>query len=137
EGYLGSRPVRIGNSAAKHLQLDIYGELLDAIYLYDKFGSPISFDLWSDVRGLMDWLAVNWRQPDESIWEVRGARREFLYSRVLCWVAIDRAIRMATRRSLPAPFASWYAERDAIHHDIYERFWDAERGAFMQSPGAK
>ena len=136
DGYLGSRPVRIGNSAAKHLQLDIYGELLDAIYLYDKFGTPISFDLWGNVRRLIDWVGSNWRQPDESIWEVRGGRREFLYSRVLCWVAIDRAIRLATRRSLPAPLARWHAERDAIHDDIITRFWDPKRRTFVQSPGS-
>jgi GH15 family glucan-1,4-alpha-glucosidase len=135
-GYLDSRPVRIGNSAAKHLQLDIYGELLDAIYLFDKFGTPISYDLWSNVRRLIDWVCSNWRQPDESIWEVRGGRREFLYSRVLCWVAVDRAIRLATRRSLPAPLARWHAERDAIHHDIYESFWDPARRTFVQSPGS-
>jgi GH15 family glucan-1,4-alpha-glucosidase len=135
-GYLGSRPVRIGNEAAKHLQLDIYGELLDAIYLYDKYGAPISYDLWRNVRRLIDWVVANWRRPDESIWEVRGPRREFLYSRVLCWVALDRAIRIAVRRSHPAPLARWYEARDAIHGDIYARFWDASRGTFVQSPGS-
>jgi|RhiMethySRZTD1v2_1073278.scaffolds.fasta_scaffold05526_7 GH15 family glucan-1,4-alpha-glucosidase len=137
DGYLGSRPVRVGNHAAKHLQLDIYGELLDAIYLYDKYGSPISLDLWANVRRLIDWVCANWRRPDESIWEVRGERREFLYSRVMCWVAIDRALRMALRRSLPSPAARWHAERDAIHEDILTRFWDPERKTFVQSPGAK
>jgi GH15 family glucan-1,4-alpha-glucosidase len=137
DGYMGSRPVRIGNSAAKHLQLDIYGELLDAVYLYDKYGEPISFDLWANVRRLVEWVCGNWRRPDESIWEVRGGRREFLHSRVMCWVAIDRAIRMAIRRSLPAPHARWRAERDAIHEDILARFWDATRRTFVQSPGAK
>jgi len=134
---MGSRPVRIGNGAAKHLQLDIYGELLDAIYLFDKYGSPVSFDLWSNVRRLIDWVCANWRRPDEGIWEVRGGRREFLYSRVLCWVAIDRAIRMARRRSLPAPLARWRDERDAIHNDILTRFWDSARGTFVQWPDAK
>jgi GH15 family glucan-1,4-alpha-glucosidase len=135
-GYLGSRPVRIGNDAVGDLQLDIYGELLDAIYLFDKYATPISFDLWSNVRRLIDWVCANWRRPDESIWEVRGERREFLYSRVLCWVAIDRAIRIAQRRSLPGPLARWYGERDAIHADIFERFWSHERKTFLQSPGS-
>jgi GH15 family glucan-1,4-alpha-glucosidase len=137
EGYMGSRPVRIGNSATKHLQLDIYGELLDAIYLYDKYGAPISFDLWCNVRRLVDWVCANWQRPDEGIWEVRGGRREFLYSRVLCWVAIDRAMRMAIRRSLPAPLARWHDVRDAIYEDVFARFWDPARASFVQSPGAK
>jgi len=136
DGYMGSRPIRIGNGAVRHLQLDIYGELLDAIYLFDKYGVPISYDLWFNVRRLIDWVCANWRRPDESIWEVRGGRREFLYSRVLCWVAIDRAIRLATRRSLPASLARWHGERDAIHGDIFTRFWDPARRTFVQSPGS-
>ena len=103
EGYLGSRPVRIGNEARGHLQLDIYGELMDSVYLYDKYGSPIGHDTWMNVVRLIDWVCAHWREKDESIWEVRGGRREFLYSRVMCWVAVDRAIRLANRRSFPAP----------------------------------
>lgn len=136
-GYMDSRPVRIGNGAASHLQLDIYGELLDAIYLYDKYGEAISLDMWANVKRLVDWVAKNWRRPDESIWETRGGQREFLYSRVLCWVAIDRAIRIANRRSLPAPLGSWFTERDAIHEDVVTRFWDPEGKRFVQSPGSK
>jgi len=136
-GYLGSRPVRIGNAAASHLQLDIYGELLDAIYLHDKFAEPISFQLWSDVTRLVDWVADNWKLADESIWEVRGGRREFLYSRVLCWVALDRALRIARRRSLPAPVMRWHDARDAVFMDVHSRFFDPEIGAFVQSPGTK
>jgi GH15 family glucan-1,4-alpha-glucosidase len=136
-GYLGSTPVRIGNGAVGQLQLDIYGELLDAIYLFDKYATPISIDLWSNVRRLIDWVIANWRRPDDSIWEVRAGRREFLYSRVMCWVAIDRAIRIAQRRSLPAPVVRWYEERDAIHADVFARFWNAERKAFVQSPGSR
>jgi GH15 family glucan-1,4-alpha-glucosidase len=137
EGYMSSHPVRIGNGAVKHLQLDIYGELLDAIYLYDKYGAPISFDFWANIRRLVDWVAANWRRPDEGIWELRAGRREFLYSRVLCWVAIDRALRLANRRSFPAPLARWYAERDAIYEDVFARFWDPARGTFTQSPGSR
>jgi GH15 family glucan-1,4-alpha-glucosidase len=136
-GYMSSRPVRVGNDAVCHLQLDIYGELLDAIYLYDKYGAPISYDLWRNVRRLIDWVCANWRRPDESIWEVRTGQREFLYSRVLCWVAIDRAMRIAIRRSLPAPLAHWHDHLDAIYADVFERFWNAELATFVQSPGSR
>jgi GH15 family glucan-1,4-alpha-glucosidase len=137
EGYMGSRPVRIGNAAHVHLQLDIYGELLDSVYLYDKYGSPIPHDAWMNVIRSVDWVAAHWREKDESIWEVRGGRQEFLYSRVMCWVAIDRAIRLATKRSFPAPLSRWYDVRDTIYRDIYDRFWDATRRAFVQHPGAR
>jgi len=102
EGYRGSSPIRIGNGAYDQLQLDIYGELLDSIYLYNKYGEPISFDLWQNVIRLVDWVAKNWQRADEGVWEVRGGRQEFLYSRVMSWVAVDRAIRLATKRSFPA-----------------------------------
>jgi len=136
EGYMGSRPVRTGNAAFKHLQLDIYGELMDSVYLYDKYGSPIGYDAWSNVVRLVDWVCANWRQPDEGIWEVRGGRQEFLYSRVMCWVAIDRAIRLATKRSFPAPLPRWYEARDTIYQDVFARFWDPTRHAFVQHVGA-
>jgi GH15 family glucan-1,4-alpha-glucosidase len=136
EGYMGSRPVRIGNAAQTHLQLDIYGEFMDSVYLYDKYGSPIGHDAWMSVARLIDWVCDHWREKDESIWEVRGGRREFLYSRMMCWVAVDRAIRLANKRSFPAPFSRWYDARDTIYRDIYERFWDASRRGFMQHPGA-
>ena len=137
EGYMGSRPVRVGNAASKHLQLDIYGELLDSVYLYDKYGSPIPHDGWMSVIRVVDWVSAHWREKDESIWEVRGGRQEFLYSRVMCWVALDRAIRLANKRSFPAPLSRWYEVRDTIYHDIYDRFWDESRRAFVQHPGAK
>jgi GH15 family glucan-1,4-alpha-glucosidase len=136
EGYMGSRPVRIGNAAFTHLQLDIYGELIDSVYLYDKYGSPMGYDAWTNLVRLLDWLSANWRRPDESIWEVRGGRQEFLFSRVMCWVAFDRAIRLATKRSFPAPLAKWYETRDTIFQDIFTRFWDPGRGAFVQHVGA-
>ena len=136
EGYMGSRPVRIGNAAFNHLQLDIYGELIDSVYLYDKYGSPMGYDAWTNLVRLLDWLSANWRRPDESIWEVRGGRQEFLFSRVMCWVAFDRAIRLATKRSFPAPLAKWYETRDTIFQDIFTRFWDPGRGAFVQHVGA-
>jgi len=134
EGYMGSRPVRIGNAAHMHLQLDIYGELMDSVYLYDKYGSPLAHDAWEAVVRLIQWVSDHWREKDESIWEVRGGRREFLYSRVMCWVAIDRAIRLANRRSFPAPLSRWYETRDTIYRDIHERFWNPSRRGFVQHP---
>jgi len=136
EGYMGSRPVRVGNAAFDNLQLDIYGELMDSVYLYDKYGSPIGYDDWTNVVRLLDWLSANWRRPDEGIWEVRGGRQEFLFSRVMCWVAFDRAIRLATKRSFPAPLASWHETRDTIYRDVFTRFWDPTRQAFLQHAGA-
>ena len=137
EGYMGSRPVRIGNAAYLHLQLDIYGELMDAVYLYDKYGSPMAHDAWTSIVRLIDWVCVHWREKDESIWEMRGGRQEFLYSRVMCWVAINRAIRLAGKRSFPAPLARWYDVRDTIYRDIYERFWDPSRRVFVQAAGGR
>lgn len=131
EGYRGSRPVRIGNAASDQLQLDIYGELLDAIYLYDKYKESTSYDLWGRIASLVNWVAANWRQPDDGVWEVRSGRREFLYSRILCWVAIDRGIRMAVKRSFPAPLAEWRAARDTIYRDVHEEFWNAKLEAFV------
>ncbi len=132
DGYRGSRPVRVGNGAYNQLQLDIYGELMDSVYLCDKYAQPISFDLWRNLRRLLDWVCDHWHLADEGIWEVRGGRHEFLYSRVMCWVAIDRGIRLAWKRSLPAPLDRWIKVRDAIHRDIHENFWNAERKTFVQ-----
>ncbi len=136
EGYARSAPVRVGNAAATQLQLDIYGELLDAVYLYNKYGEPISYDLWTHLQRSVDWVCRNWRLADEGIWEVRGGRREFLYSRLMCWVAVDRAVRLASRRSFPAPLPRWIETRDAIYRDIFERFWNADGKYFAQCPGA-
>jgi GH15 family glucan-1,4-alpha-glucosidase len=136
EGYRGSSPVRIGNAAYAQLQLDIYGELLDAIYLFNRHGAPIAYDLWRDISGIVDWVAEHWQEPDEGIWEVRGGRQEFLYSRLMCWVALDRAVRIAWNRSFPGTVDRWVAARDAVFADIYENFWNAERGAFVQYKGA-
>ncbi len=136
EGYRKSSPVRIGNGAHDQLQLDIYGELMDSVYLYDKHAEPISFDFWSNLVRLVDWVCANWQRPDEGIWEVRGGRREFLFSRLQCWVAIDRAVRLAWKRSLPAPLERWLPTRDAIHRDILAHFWDPQRRAFVQHKGS-
>jgi GH15 family glucan-1,4-alpha-glucosidase len=136
EGYRRSSPVRIGNGAYDQLQLDIYGELMDAVYLYNKYGQPISHDLWMNLTRLIDWVCSHWNQPDEGIWEVRGGRQEFLFSRLMCWVAVDRGIRLARSRSFPAPFDRWQAARTEIYHDIFTHFWDAQRRTFVQRKGA-
>ena len=135
EGYRGSRPVRIGNAASDQLQLDIYGELLDAIYLYDRYGEVTSHDLWGSIAGMVDWVAANWQCPDDGLWEKRSGRREYLYSRILCWVAIDRGIRLAVKRSYPAPLERWRAARDAIHGEVHEHFWDPEQQSFVGIKG--
>jgi GH15 family glucan-1,4-alpha-glucosidase len=136
EGYRGSRPVRIGNAAVDQLQLDIYGELLDSFYLYDKFGAVTPYALWRRIVELVNWVGDNWQQPDQGVWEVRSGRHEFLYSRILCWVAIDRGIRMALRRSYPAPLERWRAARDAIHREVHEGFWDPKAETFVGVKGA-
>jgi GH15 family glucan-1,4-alpha-glucosidase len=132
EGYKQSSPVRIGNGAVNQFQLDIYGELMDAVYLYDKYGEPISYDAWQDITRLVEWVCAHWREKDETIWEFREYRKEYLYSRLMCWVALDRAIRLAWKRSFPAPVARWHDIRDTIYHDVMEHFWKPARGAFVQ-----
>jgi GH15 family glucan-1,4-alpha-glucosidase len=132
EGYCGSKPVRIGNGAYNQLQLDIYGELMDSVYLYDKHGDRISYDLWKNLVKLIDWVCANWRLPDEGIWEVRGGQQRFLFSRVMTWVAIDRGVRLALKRSFPAPLDHWLRARDEIYLTIFNEFWDPKRKAFMQ-----
>ena len=132
DGYRGSRPVRVGNTAHHQVQLDIFGELMDSVYLYNKYGSPISYDLWRHLRRMADWVANNWTQPDEGIWEVRGGQQQFVFSKLMCWVALDRALRLADKRSFPANRALWLQERDAIYETILERGWSPRRKAFVQ-----
>ncbi|HEY6693064.1 MAG TPA: glycoside hydrolase family 15 protein, partial [Solirubrobacteraceae bacterium] len=109
EGYAGSAPVRIGNGAAEQLQLDIYGELIDSVYLYNKYGEPISYDAWMDLVKVLEWLCENWDRADEGIWETRGGRRDFTYGRLMSWVAFDRALRLADANPYPAPVEAWRA----------------------------
>jgi GH15 family glucan-1,4-alpha-glucosidase len=135
EGYRGSRPVRIGNAAFKQLQLDIYGELMDAVYLFNKYGTPIGYDAWAKLRQILNHVCDVWQEPDEGIWEVRGGRRHFVYSKVMCWVALDRGLRLADKRSFPADRERWLNARDAIYEDIMTRGWSAKRGAFVQAYG--
>lgn len=135
-GYENSRPVRIGNAAYKQLQLDIYGEFMDAVYLANKYGDGISHDGWMDIQRILEWLAKNWKRPDEGIWEVRGGRREFLHSRLMCWVAFDRAVRLAEKRSLAGPVLKWREIRNQIHDDIYANFWNERLKSFVQYKGS-
>ncbi|CAA9366650.1 MAG: Glucoamylase [uncultured Gemmatimonadetes bacterium] len=135
EGYGGSRPVRVGNGAAEQLQLDIYGALMDSVYMYDKYGEPISHDLWVRLSGLVEWVVGNWRLPDHGIWEIRSEKREHLSSRLLCWVAVDRAVRLAMRRSFPAPLARWTEARDEIYNSIFDEMWNPKLGAFVGERG--
>lgn len=135
-GYERSRPVRIGNAACNQLQLDIYGELMDAVYLYNKYGSPISYDLWTYLRQLLDWVCDNWQREDEGIWEVRGGRKHFVYSKLMCWVALDRGIRLADKRSFPANREQWLTVRDRIYEEIMTKGWSEECSAFVQYYGS-
>jgi GH15 family glucan-1,4-alpha-glucosidase len=137
DGYRASRPVRIGNGAYSQLQLDIYGEMMDSVYLFNKYGAPISYDLWVQLRRIIDWVCNNWRREDEGIWETRGGRRQFVYSKLMCWVALDRALRLADKRSFPANRGRWLAERDAIYEDIMARGWSDRLGSFVQHYGAE
>jgi GH15 family glucan-1,4-alpha-glucosidase len=135
EGYKGSRPVRVGNGAYDQLQLDIYGELMDAVYLYNKYGDPIWYELWTHLRGLIDWVCDNWQRKDEGIWEVRSGRQHSVYSKLMCWVAVDRGLRLADKRSFPADRERWLKVRDEIYEEIMEKGWSQERKAFVQSYG--
>lgn len=136
EGYRGSRPVRIGNAATQQLQLDIYGELLDSIYLYDKWVTPMSYDLWRKIRSMLHWIARHWELPDEGIWEVRSKRRQFVYSKMQCWVALDRGLRLAFKRGLPNNREWLRSTRDRIYDSIMKGGWNSHRQAFVQYYGA-
>src|SRR5436305_7511401 len=136
DGYRGSKPVRVGNAAVDHLQLDIYGELLDSLYLVNKYGRPISWDMWEQIERMLDWLVTNWEQPDRSIWEVRGGLQQFTYSKLQSWVALDRGIRIARQRSFPSDLRLWYTERDSIYREIMSKGWNDGRKAFTQYYGS-
>ncbi|WP_282386527.1 MULTISPECIES: glycoside hydrolase family 15 protein [unclassified Pseudomonas] len=134
-GHGGAQPVRIGNGAYDQVQLDIFGELMDAVYLVNKYGDAISHEGWRHVGEVVDQVCENWQSEDVGIWEMRGETHHFLHSRLMCWVALDRAIRLASKRSLPAPFARWDNTRQAIYTDIWDNFWNEERGHFVQYKG--
>ncbi len=132
EGYRGSAPVRIGNGAAEQLQLDIYGELIDSVYFYNQHGHPPDHDAWMDLSRVTDWICENWDQADEGIWEERGGRKHYTYSRLMSWVGLERAVRIALARGLPADLSKWQWSRDQIYHQIMARGWHQERQAFVQ-----
>lgn len=136
EGYMGSKPVRIGNAAHGQLQLDIYGELMDAVYLFNKHGAPISYETWVALRRIVDWVADNWEIEDSSIWELRGSSRHFVFSKLMCWVALDRGLRLAEKRSFPTDRSRWIKTRDRIYEDIMSRGWNRDRESFVQSYGS-
>jgi GH15 family glucan-1,4-alpha-glucosidase len=132
EGYAGSRPVRIGNGAADQLQLDIYGELLDSVWLADRNAIRVGHPGWVKLAQLADWVCEHWDQPDEGIWETRGGRQNFTYGRLMCWVALDRMVRLAREHGRPADLARWIGQRDQIYRQIMEHGWNPRRGAFTQ-----
>jgi GH15 family glucan-1,4-alpha-glucosidase len=135
DGYKGSRPVRIGNAASKQLQLDVYGELIDSVYLYNKYAEPISYDLWVYLRRMLDWVCDNWQRPDHGIWEVRKEPEHFVYSKVQCWVALDRGQRIARKRGLPLDLTRVRNEANRIYEEVMRKGYDPERKAFVQHFG--
>ena len=136
EGYQGSRPVRIGNSAVGQRQIDVYGELMDSVYLYNR-EVPISYDLWTGLCHRLDWLARHWQEPDEGIWEIRGPRQRFTYSALMTWVAYDRAGRLDRDRGLPGPVERWRKLAASAHRFVQESCWDPELRAYVMHPGSQ
>jgi GH15 family glucan-1,4-alpha-glucosidase len=137
DGYEGSRPVRVGNAASKQLQLDVYGEVADALYHARVAGLAASSEAWNLSRKLLEWLENGWREPDEGIWEVRGPRRHFTHSKVMAWVAFDRAVRSVEQFDREGPTDRWKAIRDEIHEEVCHEGFDTELGAFTQSYGLR
>lgn len=137
EGYRKSKPVRIGNGAAHQIQIDIYGELIDTIYIYNKSYKPITYEFWTLIEKQIAQVIKNWKKPDHGIWEIRSAKKEFLHTRLMCWVAMDRAIKIAQDRSFPYPEAEWHQVRSEIYNDIYHNFWNEKLGAWVQYKGAE
>ena len=136
EGFRHSTPVRIGNGAYNQVQLDIYGELMDTVYLSNKYAEPISYDFWRHVRRMVDWVCEHWHEEDEGVWETRGGRKPFVYSKVMSWVAVDRGIRLAEKRSFPAEVDRWRKVRDEIYEEVQTKGWNEKRRAFTQSYGS-
>jgi GH15 family glucan-1,4-alpha-glucosidase len=135
-GYCGSRPVWVGNGTYDQLQLDLYGAVLDAAYLYNKYGAPLDYEMWQSLRSLLGWLSENWHQPDAGMWEVRASRENFVSSKVLSWVALDRGIRLARQRGLPADEELWIDQRDAIYEEVMNKGWNKKKGSFVRHYGS-
>lgn len=135
EGYKHSKPVRVGNKASQQTQMDIYGELMETVYVYAMHGGDLTFGYWKTICEYVEVVINNWHKPDHSIWEVRGEKREFLFSRMMCWVAMDRAIKVARHFSFPYDILNWHKVRDKIYNDLYENFWNEEKQSFVQYKG--
>ncbi|QBD78058.1 glycoside hydrolase family 15 protein [Ktedonosporobacter rubrisoli] len=135
EGYRQSAPVRIGNGAYKQKQLDIYGELMDAIYIYNRYAA-VSYDLWQSIRRQLNWLSTHWQEPDEGIWEVRGGPKPFVHSRLMSWVAFDRGLRLSRHRGLPAPLVEWTRASADIYEEIMAKGWNEKKKSFVQYYGS-
>lgn len=133
EGYKGAHPVKVGNEAHHQFQLDIYGELLQTVYTFVKYGGALTYEFWQEIEKHVEFVIKNWEKPDHGIWEVRGEKREFLHSRVMCWVALDRAIKIGENKSFPYDLVKWRKVRDTIYRDIHKNFWDEEKQSFIQS----
>lgn len=135
-GHRDSRPVRVGNAAVEQLQLDIYGELIDSVYLFDKYGSGISHDGWTDLVTVLEWIIEHWDRPDHGMWEIREDPRPHTTSRLMCWVAVERMIRVARKRGLPGDIAAWGRVRDEIYERIMDEGWNEELRSFTQTEGS-
>ncbi|MEV5507946.1 glycoside hydrolase family 15 protein [Streptomyces orinoci] len=133
EGYRGAKPVRVGNAAVLQTQLDIHGELMDSVYLYNKYGEPISYELWEALTRQLEWLEKHWEDPDDGIWETRGGPRRFTYSALMTWVAFERAMRIARHRGMPAPVERWRDTAAEAYHYVQDACWVPELGAYTQS----
>ncbi|MBE7174988.1 MAG: glycoside hydrolase family 15 protein [Mucilaginibacter polytrichastri] len=136
DGYEDSKPVRIGNDAQRQLQIDIYGELIDTIYIYNKSYKPITYDFWTIIERQIGEVVKNWKKPDHGIWEIRNSKKQFLHTRLMCWVAMDRAIKIAEHRSFPHPAQEWAKVRDDIYRDIFDNFWNEKVQAWVQYKGS-
>jgi GH15 family glucan-1,4-alpha-glucosidase len=136
-GYENSRPVRIGNAAANQFQLDVYGEVIDALHLGRVFGIESDGEAWALERHIVDYVVEHWREPDEGIWEVRGPRRQFTHSKVFAWVAMDRAVRAVDKFGLDGPVDRWREVRDEIRADVLTNGFDEERNTFTQYYGSR
>ncbi|MDX6418221.1 MAG: hypothetical protein QOG28_2841 [Trebonia sp.] len=136
DGYKGAKPVRIGNGAIGQRQLDVYGEIMDSVYLYNK-EVPISYDLWTGLSKRLDWLSKHWTEPDEGVWEIRGPRQRFTYSALMTWVAFERAGRLARDRGLPAPVERWRKLAAKAHRFVQEQCWDPDLKTYVMYPGSQ
>jgi len=136
-GYRDSSPVRVGNGTYYQLHLDLYGAVLDAVYLYNKYGAPLDYEDWQSLRILLDWLSQNWHLPDAGMWDVRDSAKHFVSSKVLSWVALDRGVRLAHQRGLPADEEVWIDQRDAIYEEVMSKGWSTKRGSFVRHYGSE